>query len=286
MLTMLAATGLVTELKVLPSPKAIVSWNASEPVDTIELIVDTAAGHRSRALPYVVYEHDARASLSGFDNVARIDTDVVSAPGEIVAINVVSRKPLLRVAASTPPVDAPRYNTPLAAAQSELDVPELSQYVPESPDERGWCAPATLAMLLGAHGTHVSVAEAVAGVFDRSYDGTGNWTFCTAYAGRCGFASAAAYLRDLATVEAFIAAGLPLALSIAWEGDALPGAPLDHSAGHILVVRGFSPDGDVIVNDPAQPAIRHVYQRAAFERCWLGHGGVALLVAPPNAATS
>ena len=46
------------------------------------------------------------------------------------------------------------------------------------------------------------------------------------------------------------------------------------------MVRGFDRDGDVIVNDPAQPAVRHVYPRAAFARCWLDHGGVALLVAP------
>ena len=54
------------------------------------------------------------------------------------------------------------------------------------------------------------------------------------------------------------------------------------SDGHILVVRGFDSRGDVIVNDPAQPAVRHVYPRAAFARCWLDHGGVALLVAPPE----
>jgi hypothetical protein len=71
-------------------------------------------------------------------------------------------------------------------------------------------------------------------------------------------------------------------VSISWSGDALPGAPLDHSDGHILVVRGFDARGDVIANDPAQPAIRHVYERAAFARCWLDHGGVALLVAPPG----
>jgi hypothetical protein len=89
-------------------------------------------------------------------------------------------------------------------------------------------------------------------------------------------------LRDLVNVEAFIAAGLPLAVSISWSGEALPGAPLERSDGHILVVRGFDAHGDVIVNDPAQPAVRHVYPRAAFARCWLEHGGVALLVAPPE----
>ena len=72
----------------------------------------------------------------------------------------------------------------------------------------------------------------------------------------------------------------PPALSIAWTTDTLPGAPLAQSAGHLVVVRGCDRD-TVAVNDPAAPGVRHVYPRAAFARCWLGHGGVALLVAPP-----
>jgi hypothetical protein len=160
-------------------------------------------------------------------------------------------------------------------------VPECSQYLTTFPAERGWCAPASLAMLLGAHGIGVEVAEVAAGVFDHACAGTGNWPFAIAYAGLCGLTGAAAYLRDLGTIEAFIAAGLPIAASIAWQPGDLPGAPLDRSAGHIVVVRGFTASGDVIVNDPAQPAVRHVYERTAFGACWLAHGGVALLVAPP-----
>jgi hypothetical protein len=60
----------------------------------------------------------------------------------------------------------------------------------------------------------------------------------------------------------------------------LPGAPLDASDGHLVVVRGFTLAGDPLINDPAAPDVAVSYPRAAFERCWLGHGGVALLVAP------
>ena len=280
MLNVAAATGLVTELRVLPATHAIVSWNTAEPVDTLELTVHARDGRRSRPLPYVAFEDGRRASLDGFDDVAAIETDVVRAPGEIVAVAVRSHRPLARVAASTPPAEPARATAPARTAQRELDVPQRSQYVAEFPNERGWCTPASIAMLLGAWNAAPSVAEVAAGVFDRAYGGTGNWTFAVAYAGACGLAGAAAYLRDLVNVEAFIAAGLPLAASISWQGDALPGAPLERSDGHIVVVRGFDGRGDVIVNDPAQPAVRHVYGRAAFARCWLGHGGVALLVAP------
>jgi hypothetical protein len=282
-LNLMPVDGAVTELRVPPSKRAIVSWNATQPIDTLELIVDTAAGHRSRALPYVVFETGARASLNGFDNVAKIETDVVSAPDDIVAIHVTSHHPLARVAASTPPDDTPRTtNAPRADAVRELEVPQRSQYDAAFPGVRGWCAPASLAMLLGANGITVSLADVVAGVFDRSYNGTGNWTFAIAYAASRGLAGAAAYLRDLVTAETFIAAGIPIAVSISWSGDALPGAPIAQSDGHIVVIRGFAANGDVIVNDPAQPLVRHVYDRAAFARCWLDHGGVALLAAPPD----
>ena len=161
-------------------------------------------------------------------------------------------------------------------------MPLRSQYVDAFPAERGWCTAASIAMLAGTFGVPASVDEVAAAIYDSAYKGTGNWTFAAAYAGAAGLAGAAAYLRDLVNVERFVAAGLPLALSISWNEGSLPGAPLGHSDGHILVVRGFDANGDVIVNDPAQPAVRHVYERAAFARAWLDHGGVALLLAPPE----
>jgi hypothetical protein len=283
MLNLVAAAGLVTELRVLPARQAIISWNTAAPVDTLEVTVHARDGRSSRPLPYVTFEAGRRASLDGFDDVAAIETDVVRAPGEIVGVEVRSHHPLARVAASTPAIEAPRDGAPARAAQRELEVPECSQYVAAFPDERGWCTPASIAMLAGTWTANApGVAEVAAGVFDRAYAGTGNWAFAVAYAGALGLAGAAAYLRDLVTIEAFIAAGLPLAVSISWQNGALPGAPLERSDGHLLVVRGFDAQGNPIVNDPAQPAVRQVYDRAAFARCWLDHGGVALLVSPAD----
>ena len=103
MLDIVAATGLVTR-SARAAGGAARSFRGirREPVDTLELTVDTADGRRSRPLPYVVFEAGARASLDGFDNVASIKTDVVHG-AEIVALGVRSHRPLARVAASTPP---------------------------------------------------------------------------------------------------------------------------------------------------------------------------------------
>jgi hypothetical protein len=43
-------------------------------------------------------------------------------------------------------------------------------------------------------------------------------------------------------VDAFIDAGLPVAISVSWNAGELPGAPLEHSEGHLLVVHGV--DGE------------------------------------------
>lgn len=53
--------------------------------------------------------------------------------------------------------------------------------------------------------------------------------------------------------------------------------------GHLLVVRGFTPEGDVIVNDPAAASdegVRRVYKRELFQRAWLDRSGVVYIIYP------
>ncbi len=195
----------------------------------------------------------------------------------LTAVGVASTVALDAVAVAVPPPPdarvAPREST------RSLDVPKLSQHVPEFPDERGWCSAASLAMLLRYHGAGADVATVARAVYDASYAGTGNWAFNAAYAGARGLRGVVAYLRGIDHVAAFVDAGLPVAISIAWNQGELPGAPLEHSDGHLLVVRGVEP-AHVLVNDPAHPAIATRYPRTALDLIFREHGGVAYLVAP------
>jgi hypothetical protein len=82
---------------------------------------------------------------------------------------------------------------------------------------------------------------------------------------------------------------LPVIASIAWKRDELSGAPIPCSEGHLLVIRGFDPSGNVVVNDPAgcdNSHVRRVYRRDEFARAWFcsGSGGVAYLVYPDGSA--
>jgi peptidase C39-like protein len=136
-----------------------------------------------------------------------------------------------------------------------------------------------------------AVDHAARMTFDRGYEGTGNWPFNTAYAaGRTGHGFVTRFV-SLRGVERFIRAGIPVVTSITFGRGALTGAPISASNGHLVVVRGFTAAGDVVVNDPAaatRAGVRRTYARGQFENAWLqrypsgggmrGSGGLAYVI--------
>ncbi len=261
-----------------PTRDAIVSWNARALVGALELRANACDGRTSAWLPYVAFAADRRASLGGRDTFVRIATDVVRADVDIVSLGVRSQGELEAIYVSTPDYGAPSSIVALPAL--DLGVSPLSQYLAAFESERGWCAPASLAMLLAYRGYPVDVAVVAREVYDAAFGGTGNWAFNVAFAGTLGFRAAVVHLRDLAHAHAFLADDIPLALSIAWKAGTLPGAPLPSSGGHLVVLRGIDAMGDALVNDPAVDGVDITYPRDAFERAWLGHGGIAFAIVP------
>jgi hypothetical protein len=278
MLRLIERPGHQALLRVPPATRAIVSWNGEAASGGIALAVHRTDGSVAESLLYARWSPEERRSLDGADDKTRIAVDVVRSEVPFSGIGITSTVALDAVAVSIPPPGETR--TVVRRRVAPLEVPALSQTVPGHPEStRRWCSPTALAMLLRFHGVTADVAAVARAVFDTSYDGTGNWAFNAAYAGARGLRAVAAYLRGLDHVAAFVEAGLPVAISIAWNGGELPGAPLDHSDGHLVVVRGFD-HGTVLVNDPAQPAVATRYDRAALDRVFRNHGGVAYLVAP------
>lgn len=172
-----------------------------------------------------------------------------------------------------------------------LDVPGRSQLV--YPDGGGWCSPTSVSMLLAYWGRRlgreelvVPVPVAAEHIMDRVYEGTGNWPFNTAYGASLGNGALhglVARLDSFAQVETLIAAGIPVSISIAFEQGQLTGAPITRSDGHLIVVKGFSPQGDVICNDPAFPSDNQVevtYRRDELWRVWRHSKGMAYVLWP------
>ena len=184
----------------------------------------------------------------------------------------------------------------------DLHVPAYSQMVHKGTypqwDNGGeaWCSPTSTTMLLGywnalpstralrwlpAGAPQKPVIHAARHVYDYRYDGAGNWPFNTAYAGTRGLDAYVTRLRSLRSAERYLKAGIPLVASIAFAAGALDGAPITSSSGHLLVIRGFTAAGDVIVNDPAaarRRGVRRVYDRGQFENAWVGATGGVVYV--------
>jgi hypothetical protein len=171
-----------------------------------------------------------------------------------------------------------------------LNVPQFSQMI--YPDGGSvWCSPTSTAMVLSFLENYQGdcaprVHATVQGVFDWVYDGHGNWPFNTAYAGAAGYEAYVARLTSLARAEEFIAAGIPVIMSIAWDKGMLTNSGVDSTNGHLLVLVGFDSEGNLIVNDPASPtneSVRRTYFRSEFEPLWLqSSGGTVYLIYPPN----
>ena len=122
--------------------------------------------------------------------------------------------------------------------------------------------------------------------FDYHYNGTGNWPFNTAYAAHWGLESEVTQLHSLAEAEQFVKAGIPLVASIAFEPNKLDGFLFRGTDGHLLVIGGFTAGGDVISYDPASSSdatVRHVYDRAQFEKAWMtATGGIVYVIHPAS----
>ncbi|HZK66805.1 MAG TPA: C39 family peptidase, partial [Chloroflexota bacterium] len=134
-------------------------------------------------------------------------------------------------------------------------------------------------------GSNRSIGEVIQGVKDRATGIFGNWPLNTAYAGANGFRARVDRFDSIEQVEQEIAAGRPVIISIAFQPGELDGSPIRSTDGHLIVVRGFTEAGDVIVNDPIAPnsgSVRLVYKRGQLEKIWLRSGGIAYLLAPDD----
>ncbi|WP_330463941.1 peptidase C39 family protein [Micromonospora zamorensis] len=263
-----------------------------------------------------------RTSVPGQrDGDARVDTDTLIVTGATVtgwqARVTLCRPaesptgPVLRSvgAVATGPTGTDQgYAQPASSATwgQVLDVPRYSQrlHAGQYPQWGGggdsWCSPTCTSMVLAHWGAEPTpehyawveppgprpvVVHAARHCYDHAYAGAGNWSFNTAYAGRYGVDAFVTRLRSLVEAEAFIAAGIPLIVSAAFRADEVPGLGYD-TAGHLMVLVGFTVDGDPVLNDPYAPdddAVRRTVPRQRFEAVWQrGSGGVAYVLRPPS----
>ena len=299
--------------------EAIASWNAVTPPGTwIE--VQFSARYRERWSKWYVLgiwasdasetstikRHSVR-SQGDSDGFVAVDTFISSNKKETtnafqLKIRLFSEDgvvtPTVQNASVAYSTEPPKSGSVSAGNQANwntsLDVPECSQMVYADGGEV-WCSPTSTSMVLGFWGympgpCEPRVRDAVAGVFDWIYDGHGNWPFNTAYAYAATQAAEqplegyVARFTSLEPAEEFVAAGVPVIMSIAWGKGDLTGSTIPSTGGHLLVLVGFDNQGNPIINDPAASTdsdVQVTYLRSEFEPLWLqASGGTVYLIYP------
>ncbi len=173
-----------------------------------------------------------------------------------------------------------------AAWGKTIDVPERSQMA--YPDGKELCSPTSLSMLMTYWSIRLKrpelskdVPEIVKAVYDSNWPGTGNWSFNMAYAG--SFAGVRAYvtrLSDISELEDWIAAGIPVALSVCYNKlRGFDGA----SSGHLVVCVGFTQKGDPIINDPGTSQnVRKTFTRNNLIKAWAHSKNASYLIYPKD----
>lgn len=254
---------------------------------TLARPVGATAGPVLRTVGAVASDRPPAAQAGG-------STDARTGPGPVPAGDV------------TAPPTVPAGTGDPAALGTVLAVPRFSQRVHAGHYPRwggggdSWCSPTCTSMVLEFWGAgprpeeyawvdptdpRPVVDHAARHCFDHAYRGAGNWAFNTAYAGRYGMEAFVTRLRSLAEAERFVAAGIPLVVSAAFRVGEVPGLDYD-TRGHLIVLVGFTPDGDPVLNDPYAPdddGVRRTVDRARFEAVWQrGSGGVVYVIRPPS----
>ncbi|GEM_PF-510473 len=281
-----------------PFDNAVLSWNADAPADTlIRLELRVRSGDRwSRWYGMGEWGPNGGKSVTGqADGMGEVDIDTLVLKQPANALQYRARlessapgnSPLLRQVAVaysdlSKGLSGPTLPRPEGGAR-DLDVPQHSQLDEDPAVATTICSPTSLAMVMQYWGAKKSVAEVYAGVRDQTARIYGNWPLNAAYAGANGFDARVDRFYSLEQLEQEIAAGRPAIVSVAYGSGELTGAAAASTSGHLIVVRGFTASGDVIVNDPIAPSsrsVRLVYKRDQFRKVWLRSGGIVYLVQP------
>ncbi len=189
----------------------------------------------------------------------------------------------------------------LRAGPLDLPVPFRAQG--DAPPSLSWqiCSPTSVSMVLNYWGIDLPTIDNALAIYDGENDLFGNWSRATQFAGSLGLDAWLARFRSWDQVRAELARGAPVIASIRFGYGEFPSSVLSHSAGHLLVIRGLTADGNIICNDPASRARGNgvVYNAAELAHAWFDHGGVGYVIrgkspaptassatAPSTAATS
>jgi hypothetical protein len=285
--------------------EAIVSWNAALRNDSclkVEARVasaDSTTKYYNMGLWSMNPERHPRQSQTGqkdADGDVSTDTLILNRPANRLQVRITlgncgdSGRSVLKfvgVSLSDTNVSLPELPALREAWGKLIPVTERSQMV--YPNGKTLCSPTTVSMVMSYWAQSLkrpeldrSVPEIVEAIYDSEWHGAGNWPFNMAYAGSFpGMRAYVARLSDVSELEALIAQNLPVGLSL--DYDRLRGKGLGPN-GHLVVLVGFTSDGDPIINDPGTSEhVRKTFPRKNLIDAWACSRNTVYLIYPENA---
>ena len=185
---------------------------------------------------------------------------------------------------------APEKLPPNRAAWGKI-IPVVERSQQSYPGGNGWCSPTSLSMVLAYWGGesnradwNLDAPEVAAGVIDHHFKkatGTGRST-PHSRAASTGCAPTPRASTTFRNLKNSIAAGIPVVISARY--DLLKDGRAPDFNGHLTVCRGFTENGDLVINDPwtdlKVESVRHIYKRKNVRRAWATSHNTVYLVYP------
>ena len=294
----------------LPFTEFLPSWNATVPADCGVVFEARVRDHGKRTWSPWLYVgfwgHIPGGTHQEQFEGGKLDTDnlQLTSPCDAFQMRVkfesysldASKNPSLRrlqVIYSGVPAEEEKakWIKPVAVAvgwDRNLPVPFRPQG--DAPPSLSWqlCSPTSTSMVMNYWGVDRPTVENALAIYDVDHDMFGNWGRAVQYAGSMGLDAWLERFRNWDQVKAKIAMGQPVIASIRFGYGEFPSSVLTHSAGHLIVLRGFTKDGDVICNDPGSRAKGNgvVYKASELGHAWFDHGGVGYVIQGKAAMTT
>lgn len=294
----------------IPFDQVVVSWNAVTPPNSYltAYIRVRSGGYWSRRFTVCIWNSDNRPVKRTTidpqeDDIAKMGSDTLFLKKQGDAFQVSAKLstldgrtyPALKLL-SVDIVNSKAPKDRLHARKSvwgkvDLPVPEISQL--SVPRGSVYCSATSTTMVLNYWAEKLSrpdlavkLQTGVDHIYDYEWGGTGNWAFNTAYAGEFeGMKAYVTRLRGIPDVEKWVAKGVPVTISIDYN---VIRERKGGRMGHLMVLKGFTEDGQCIINDPYHKpeegeSARRIFSRKAFENSWLtnvGSLGTVYLIYP------
>lgn len=277
----------------IPWDELVVSWNCDLRGEaTLTVKVCPQGSPRWYSMGVWANSRGARSSVKDQrDDFGKVDTDtlILNQPGQKLAARLELKGKgtfeLLSLTFRRKNTSPPGTIGDPSARGKTLEAPQRAQM--SYPNGNVICSATATSMVLGYWAKFLNraivdqdVPVVCEGVFDRGWDGTGNWAFNTAFAGSVlGMRAYVARLWSIEQLERWIARDIPVVCSVSY--DLLKGKGVKgRSDGHLVVLVGFTPEGDPVFNDPGKNVVRMTYKRLDFSAAWQSSGNTCYLIYP------